>query len=121
MAGQEFGPQARQRDLANGSTCLGIGQAAPPALGQAQLARTQRNRARRHHDHLLPGSAGGSDFGHQPRQPGAARLPVLAHQQRRADLDDKARAHGRIGEVRQLGNAHDRRGLGQMIGQVKGA
>jgi hypothetical protein len=73
------------------------------------------------HDHLLPCRARGRDFGYQRRQPCAARLPILAHQQRRADLDHKAGAKGRIGEMGKLGNAHDRRGLGQMPGRVKGA
>ena len=104
MRAQQFGPQARQRDLAHRRRRLRIGKAASPALVQPEPPRAQRNCARGYDDHILPARARRRDFFHQPCQPGTARA-ILAHQQRRADLDNKAGRKRGIGQVVQRSQA----------------
>ena len=95
---QQFRPQPRQRDLAHRRRRLRIGQAAASALRQTQPPRAQRNRTRTDHDHLLALGARRRDLADERREPITPRLAIAAHQQRRADLDDKARGEGGIGK-----------------------
>src|SRR5690606_37789562 len=92
---------------ADGRRGLGIGKRPAAALGEAELRRTERDRARADDDHLLPAPVRLGDLLDQARQPFPVRHAAAADQQRRADLEDDAGTSCGIG---QIGEAFDRHG-----------
>ena len=104
---EQLGPESRQRDLADRGGGLGIGEAAAPALVEPERRGAQRDRARGDHHDILPTRPRAGDLGDETLEPRLAQ-PLRADQQRRADLDHKARADAGIGEMEQAGDLHRR-------------
>ena len=92
-------------ELTAGCRGLRIGQATAPTFLQPKPRRAQRNGARGNDDYFLSARLGCRNLCHQAFQP-VAPHPLLADQQRRADLDHQAGASGLVGKVGKAGNLH---------------